>query len=305
MGGYAPLAVVTGGGSLYWVHGNHLGVPIVITDSAGNLAAPTGYTPVGFPGQTRTLADLYYNRYRDYDPTTGRYIQADPIGLRGGGNPCLYANANPLRFTDPSGRNPIVIGMLIGALVDLGIELWEHRNEKCWNFNWRRLGTSVLTGGALGWAGGFLGGGAAAAEAGGGGAAAADAGGAGAAGDAAAAAGATEGSEATIGDILAGSHPDTMIHLTNDSASAFASGVDQGTFFARYGDVSEMTVPQYQSDVVGMGAAAGPGQPVSGFITAAPGNTGAFSQAGVWNNAGIMEHTNGVPFIPDSYVPIP
>jgi hypothetical protein len=102
------------------------------------------------------LADLYYNRYRDYDPTTGRYIQADPIGLRGGGNPYLYANANPLRFTDPSGRHPILIGMLIGAEIALATELWEHRNEKCWNFNWRRFGTSILTGGALGWAGGFL-----------------------------------------------------------------------------------------------------------------------------------------------------
>ena len=66
-----------------------------------------------------------------------------------------------------------------------------------------------------------------------------------------------------------------------------------------------MTVPQYQSDVAGMGAAAGPEQPVSGFITAAPGNAGAFGQAEVWNNAGIMEYTNGAPFIPHSYVPLP
>ncbi|HEY4199311.1 MAG TPA: hypothetical protein VGM83_02010 [Devosiaceae bacterium] len=79
----------------------------------------------------------------------------------------------------------------------------------------------------------------------------------------------------------------------------------QGTFFARFGDVSEMTVPQYQSDVVGMGAAAGPGQPVSGFVTAGSGTAGAFGQAGVWNNAGIMEYTNGAPFIPHSYVPLP
>ena len=152
------------------------------------------------------------------DPTTGWYIQADPIGLRGGGNPYLYANANPLRFTDPSGRNPIVIGMLIGALVDLGVELWEHRNEKCWNFNWRRFGTSVLTGGALGWAGGFLGGGAAAAEAGGGGAA--DAGGgvgaadtAGAAGDA----GAVAGDSGAAGAADAGTAPAESMLPEGDS----------------------------------------------------------------------------------------
>jgi len=106
VGGYAPLAIAGGSGAsatLYWVHGNHLGVPTVITNTSGATATPTGYTAVGFPGQTRTLADLYYNRYRDYDSTTGRYIQADPIGLGGGENPFLYANGNPLRWTDPSG----------------------------------------------------------------------------------------------------------------------------------------------------------------------------------------------------------
>lgn len=54
-----------------------------------------------------------------------------------------------------------------------------------------------------------------------------------------------------------------------------------------------------------MGATAGPGQPVSGFITAGSSNAGAFGQTGVWNNVGIMEYTNGALFIPHSYVPLP
>lgn len=116
VGGYAPLAVAMADGTIYWVHGNHLGVPIVITDSAGNVAAPSGYTPVGFPGQTRTLADLYYNRYRDYDPTIGRYIQADPIGLGGGSNPYAYALNNPVNLTDPSGKFVPVALCAIGGL---------------------------------------------------------------------------------------------------------------------------------------------------------------------------------------------
>jgi RHS repeat-associated protein len=57
----------------------------------------------GFPGQQLTLADLYYNQYRDYDPTTGRYIQADPIGLAGDENPYSYAGSNPVGMMDPLG----------------------------------------------------------------------------------------------------------------------------------------------------------------------------------------------------------
>jgi len=127
VGGYAPLAIAGGSGAsatLYWVHGNHLGVPTVITNTSGATATPTGYTAVGFPGQTRTLADLYYNRYRDYDSTTGRYIQADPIGLGGGENPFLYANGNPLRWTDPSGLRYIPPGQFgHGAVIDNGANI--------------------------------------------------------------------------------------------------------------------------------------------------------------------------------------
>jgi RHS repeat-associated protein len=74
------------------------------------------FTPHGFPGQLQTLPDLWYNRYRDYDPTTGRYIQADPIGLDGDANPYAYALNNPLRYTDPTGEFvPILIGIAVGV----------------------------------------------------------------------------------------------------------------------------------------------------------------------------------------------
>jgi RHS repeat-associated protein len=101
-GGYAPIAVVIGT-TLRWVHANHMGVPQLHTSNTGAIIATPAYTLPGFPGQFRTYADLYYNKYRDYDTTTGRYIQADPIGLNGDVNPYLYALGNPLRYIDPLG----------------------------------------------------------------------------------------------------------------------------------------------------------------------------------------------------------
>lgn len=38
-----------------------------------------------------------YNWMRDYDPTTGRYIQADPLGLIPGPSLYGYAYQSPLR----------------------------------------------------------------------------------------------------------------------------------------------------------------------------------------------------------------
>ena len=106
--GYAPLALVTTNTSsqltLYWVHGNHLGVPIVTTNALGQVVDPgNDFLRPGFPGQSQVLSDLYYNRARDYDPVLGRYIQADPIGLLGGANPYLYANGDPVNMIDPDG----------------------------------------------------------------------------------------------------------------------------------------------------------------------------------------------------------
>ena len=44
-----------------------------------------------------------YNYFRDYDPSLGRYVQSDPIGLAGGPSTYGYAEQNPIRYTDPMG----------------------------------------------------------------------------------------------------------------------------------------------------------------------------------------------------------
>jgi RHS repeat-associated protein len=57
-----------------------------------------------FPGQRFDAASgLYHNYFRDYDPTVGRYVQSDPIGLLGGMSTYGYANHSPATFSDPMG----------------------------------------------------------------------------------------------------------------------------------------------------------------------------------------------------------
>jgi RHS repeat-associated protein len=154
-GGYAPIAIVNGT-TLSWVHGNHLGVPILYTNSTGAVITTPAYTLPGFPGQLLTPglggADLYYNLYRDYDPTTGRYLQADPIGLAGDANPYLYAMGNPVRYTDPTGEFGVV-GAFFGGGIDLAIQvLVEGKSLRCVDL--KRLAISAAAGalGAPAWA---------------------------------------------------------------------------------------------------------------------------------------------------------
>ncbi len=49
------------------------------------------------------VSNPHYNYFRDYDPSTGRYVQSDPIGLAGGANTYGYVEGDPLFFIDEYG----------------------------------------------------------------------------------------------------------------------------------------------------------------------------------------------------------
>lgn len=125
--GNMPVGVLQGSFSsqtLNYVEPDHVGSPRVIIDSVRNVAVwewhltgdAFGATPpnqdvdgdgisfvfdLRYPGQRfESATGLFYNRYRDYDPGTGRYVESDPIGLNGGMATYAYVGSNPLNDTD-------------------------------------------------------------------------------------------------------------------------------------------------------------------------------------------------------------
>lgn len=61
-------------------------------------------TPLRFPGQYYDAeSGLDQNWHRYYDPSLGRYISSDPIGLAGGLNMFGCADQNPLDYYDDEG----------------------------------------------------------------------------------------------------------------------------------------------------------------------------------------------------------
>ncbi|MHB8473426.1 MAG: RHS repeat-associated core domain-containing protein [Gammaproteobacteria bacterium] len=110
-----------------------LGSTVALTDATGAIQTSYTYEPYGkttqsgaastnsfqYTGRENDGTGLYYYRARYYDPTLPRFLSEDPIGLAGGINGYLYANASPVNFTDPWGENPVFFA---GEVLVEGIE---------------------------------------------------------------------------------------------------------------------------------------------------------------------------------------
>ena len=172
MGGDNGNNVIT----LSFLHSDHLGRPKFATRADGTVSWDGGITtPFGvqvtalaaqtqalmFPGQyedaetTGAGVTLSHNWHRTYDPTLGRYLQSDPIGLAGGLNRYAYVGGNPVSFVDPSGLilPLIVAGIITGAGVDFAGQVLG--NIASGNPPFSNISaTSILTAGVAGGLGG-------------------------------------------------------------------------------------------------------------------------------------------------------
>jgi RHS repeat-associated protein len=123
---------------LYYIHTDHLNTPRLVADDLQTTVwkweqeEPFGANACNpdpdadnvafefnlrFPGQYFDKeTNAHYNYFRDYDPSIGRYVQSDPIGLQGGINTYSYVEAQPLAFIDPTGeRIWFPIGISVSA----------------------------------------------------------------------------------------------------------------------------------------------------------------------------------------------
>jgi RHS repeat-associated protein len=94
-----PLAVTSSTKALVWnAYVDPFGVATTFT-------TPTTTLDMRLPGQSFQLEpnSLHQNHWRDYDPSLGRYIEADPLGIDAGQNVYAYVDGDPVNFEDPWG----------------------------------------------------------------------------------------------------------------------------------------------------------------------------------------------------------
>ncbi len=118
--------------TIYYIHQDHLGSVVAVSDESGNNVSQTKYSPYGntvvsnqlsvvserkYTGQIKdTNTTLSYYNARYYDPVLSRFISAD--GVNDQLNRYSYVGGNPVMRNDPGGN-----------MFDRGGGLSSHKDE--------------------------------------------------------------------------------------------------------------------------------------------------------------------------------
>lgn len=160
-----PLVMVLASGVRYYHVSDALGSTVALLSDSGSLTEKYAYTAYGQgPSSSATPflyagrridpeTGLYHNRARAYSPVLGRFLQADPIGTKGGINLYAYVQNDPLNAVDPSGHGAVGLGLggdakaFGGGVSGSGQLVFAWRNGDFWDTSHWQLGV-VASGGA-------------------------------------------------------------------------------------------------------------------------------------------------------------
>jgi RHS repeat-associated protein len=121
--GLGLVSQVNASGSAAYYNFDASGNTVGLSGSSGSYLNSYSYLPFGqvlsatgtianpfqFGGQLGVMTQsngLDMMRARFYDPTTGRFLSRDPIGISGGTNLYAYAKNSPVTYQDPQGNSP-------------------------------------------------------------------------------------------------------------------------------------------------------------------------------------------------------
>lgn len=135
-----------------YVHSDQLDSPRAVTATGGSSqwnwpwqtnpfgeTNPTGTVTLNlrFAGQYADAeSGLDYNVFRDYEPSTGRYIESDPIGLSGGISTYSYVLGRPMTDVDPEALAIWICGRgAFGGWLGNHAYLWDDNKKRCCGMN--------------------------------------------------------------------------------------------------------------------------------------------------------------------------
>ena len=105
----------------------------------------------GVMTEEQGIPGLYFMRARYYSADAGVFLSTDPvknIGPTWRPNAYVYANGNPLRYSDPEGKGffEMLVGAVIGAVVNSVVDIVTQEIKHPGKVDWHSVAGAALTG---------------------------------------------------------------------------------------------------------------------------------------------------------------